>query len=1299
MTFNISPSVQFSEHDFTISVEASAATMIGGVIDSTRGEAYTIKNIPNERVMIENFNRPTDVNYERWFPNYKVLDYTSSLYLVRAIIRKETVTDSVTGKRYSGTKPTTNAQLGVFQNDGKKYPNVKLTFDGLKDSINPYRVLGEQFRVFDYISLTQYVPAAPEFTEQEYRQYFYDNNTEAPALYLDTLIDNDGSPSSVYLSEVKNKVFTVKYDIDGTIEKELFNIKVVDRNNFMIIQTNQTSPKEGLMDLAWNEVGPLGSYRPTNKEDVTANFMKLYEAGTSNLVGILPVNYEIVPLHTGNLYINKYVHVELDYSIAMDLQSVSNGDIFRLSDGTTVKDCFGVVVNSHDDTIGTLTVKLAIVESTYGTDTWDNPTHRKWQLYRSGTTAAQNIHNPETGTAAGYIDPDIWVGNYYTNYDPDTDIVTVPYSGEQDQHLPIFNFSPGFKGEFMETINQNTNEMEIKFFTPNRESTYTDSAGLTYIDGRILNQFDWFQQPWIDDQPLPEDSMLTPQVYTDFNADLFTSRPTYAVLEDTIKEGEFDINSVYPDFLISEATEFVPLYPKFNNEFPYVEREYFDDFTGKFYYEVDPETNQELQIYNFDDFKIQKEGIIFEAPNEALRFVSRWPGSEGNNVYIATCSKETYEKSSIWEGLMFKDIFEYGPKQWDEILIAVIFEDNGEFQIVEQFFASLKYKRKDETGRSIWIEDVINEQSSYIYVTANHTLMGIKDWYRDPLTKQIDPDINPNVHKMPYELSTVTHYENRFEKANFILPHTDEVKKYNQRVDSSGEPLTDEAGNPIPPELLSFLCDSTGKAIKTNFEIFSFNTMYSISAKEKDRTSPIDYELVEDDISSLNITDIEINAMGEPVIHSLDINGNPIQLTYEEILEYLENKTSPSIGNADDYEIKFTNMEDIATIPNSTDLSPYFYENVSGIKIGYDPLNDEVEVDGLMISGPFTSNLNYKGWIEEIDGFYPDSNVFFENFSRMFEGSDGIREDGVVGIPTIGDVLAAYDLYAEPDKIDINILISGGWSNQVVDIYIDNIVRKRRDCISILGTDKSVIYGKKVSKATEDSVKWRFSTTNGVGSISSTYSMLISNLGYIFDKFNDKYRWIDLTGDIAGLAAVTDKERAPWWAFAGYNRGRLRNIIRLSYNPNINYRDELVKAQINPIFNDPGNGILILDERCLTSKNTLFARMHVRRLFIYIEKRIVDQAKYFLFEFNDAITRSYFVSLVEPILSEVKSGRGLDESEDPVVVCDLSNNPAEVREKEQMFCDIYIKPVNVIRHIGLNMIAVKSSISFSEIEL
>jgi len=298
---------------------------------------------------------------------------------------------------------------------------------------------------------------------------------------------------------------------------------------------------------------------------------------------------------------------------------------------------------------------------------------------------------------------------------------------------------------------------------------------------------------------------------------------------------------------------------------------------------------------------------------------------------------------------------------------------------------------------------------------------------------------------------------------------------------------------------------------------------------------------------------------------------------------------------------------------------------------------------------------------------------------------------------TAGEINLAYDLFADTETLDINLILGGpgggsGDSASLQDTHatmLTDLVEKRRDCVAFLSPYRSATVGV-TSIITQ--------TSNVVAAFdacpSSSYVVFDSGYKYIYDKYNDVYRYVPMNGDTAGLCAYTDSVSDPWYSPAGYNRGNVRGAIKLSYNPMKAHRDQLYRARINPVCDFPGQGVVLFGDKTALTKPSAFDRINVRRLFLVLEKAIATAAKYMLFEFNDEFTRAQFRNMVEPFLRDVQGRRGIT---DFVVKCDATNNTGEVIDRNEFIGDIFIKPARSINFITLNFIAVRTGVAFSEV--
>jgi phage tail sheath protein FI len=291
---------------------------------------------------------------------------------------------------------------------------------------------------------------------------------------------------------------------------------------------------------------------------------------------------------------------------------------------------------------------------------------------------------------------------------------------------------------------------------------------------------------------------------------------------------------------------------------------------------------------------------------------------------------------------------------------------------------------------------------------------------------------------------------------------------------------------------------------------------------------------------------------------------------------------------------------------------------------------------------------------------------------------------------TSGALITAYNKFSSATDIDISLVLASGHDVTTVKHIINNIVDVRKDCVAVLSPEKAdcVNNGSYAGKEAEDVIAYRDTLP------SSSYAVMDSSWKYQYDKFNDVYRWVPLNGDTAGLMVQTDLTRDPWFSPAGFNRGNVKNIIKLAYNPSKTDRDNLYKKGINPVVTFPGQGTVLFGDKTMLNQPSAFDRINVRRLFIVLEKAISTASKFTLFEFNDEFTRAQFKNLVEPFLRDVQGRKGIT---DFAVVCDGTNNTGEIIDRNEFVGDIYVKPSRSINFIQLNFVAVRTGVEFTEI--
>ena len=296
-------------------------------------------------------------------------------------------------------------------------------------------------------------------------------------------------------------------------------------------------------------------------------------------------------------------------------------------------------------------------------------------------------------------------------------------------------------------------------------------------------------------------------------------------------------------------------------------------------------------------------------------------------------------------------------------------------------------------------------------------------------------------------------------------------------------------------------------------------------------------------------------------------------------------------------------------------------------------------------------------------------------------GSDG-------STVTTGEMKTAYEKFSDADTVDVGLIIAGKGDGTHVDNLI-TIAENRKDAVVFASPERSDVVNVTNSHTQTENVKDFFDSRR-----SSSYAVFDSGYKYMYDKYSDVYRFVPLNGDIAGLAARTDSIADSWFSPAGFNRGVVRGVVKLAYNPTKAQRDILYPKRINPVATFPGQGTVLFGDKTALSSPSAFDRINVRRLFIVLEKAISTASKFQLFEFNDEFTRANFRNIVEPFLREVQGRRGIT---DFLVVCDETNNTGDVIDRNEFVAEIFVKPARSINFVTLQFVATRTGVAFEEV--
>jgi hypothetical protein len=345
-----------------------------------------------------------------------------------------------------------------------------------------------------------------------------------------------------------------------------------------------------------------------------------------------------------------------------------------------------------------------------------------------------------------------------------------------------------------------------------------------------------------------------------------------------------------------------------------------------------------------------------------------------------------------------------------------------------------------------------------------------------------------------------------------------------------------------------------------------------------------------------------------------------------------------------------------------------------------------------------TSKFIY--WVDHLatlsDGLAKTGTTFDNTVGDAFVVSNTSLASGTDDfVATNAEIATAYEKFADTETVDLSLLICGpsqtgeDATGDTKATAVMDIATARKDCVAFVSPARADVVD--VTNAITQTANVK-SFADGLPS--SSYAVIDSGYKYMYDKYNDVYRFVPLNGDTAGLCARTDDVADPWFSPGGFNRGQVRGAVKLAFNPNQTQRDDLYKARVNPVVAFPGQGTVLFGDKTAQSKPSAFDRINVRRLFIVLEKACATAAKFQLFEFNDEFSRANFRGIVEPFLRDVQGRRGIT---DFSVVCDTSNNTGDVIDRNEFRADIFVQPARSINFIQLNFVATRTGVAFSEV--
>ena len=269
----------------------------------------------------------------------------------------------------------------------------------------------------------------------------------------------------------------------------------------------------------------------------------------------------------------------------------------------------------------------------------------------------------------------------------------------------------------------------------------------------------------------------------------------------------------------------------------------------------------------------------------------------------------------------------------------------------------------------------------------------------------------------------------------------------------------------------------------------------------------------------------------------------------------------------------------------------------------------------------------------------------------------------------------------------------------VFNEFKDFAEQKRKDHIHIADVPRHLLVQGENNKILDDKTR-SFSQAvfwplkHVFGAYNTSYVSVYGNWARNFDAVADKFIYTPFSAIAAATYANTDSTFQPWFAPAGFTRGRFSGAVNLALKPSQRQRDLLYRIAVNPVTQFPNEGFAIFGQKTLFKKPSAFDRVNVRRLFLYLEKIVRNSMKFYVFEPNTLLTRTQVINNLTPVFENAKNTEGLY---DYLIVCDERNNTPDVIDQNELVVDIYLKPVRAAEFILVNFFATRTGQDFNEL--
>lgn len=321
-------------------------------------------------------------------------------------------------------------------------------------------------------------------------------------------------------------------------------------------------------------------------------------------------------------------------------------------------------------------------------------------------------------------------------------------------------------------------------------------------------------------------------------------------------------------------------------------------------------------------------------------------------------------------------------------------------------------------------------------------------------------------------------------------------------------------------------------------------------------------------------------------------------------------------------------------------------------------------------------------------------------------GSGSGGSVGIDGVPTgAGDFSIAatgtdpaggLKLFEDPDTVDINLLCAPGANSEISDTALAvvremiTIAEARGDTLVLIDAKHDII----TVAVAREFINGGGGTYSG-SAINSSYAAYYWPWVEVFDGHSGKQVYVPPSGLVSGIMARNDRVAEAWFAPAGFNRGLIKNAVRVAKNTTLGEREALYAAGevVNPIVNFSGLGITIWGQKTTQRKASALNRVNVRRMLNFAKKIIATSVKFLVFEPNDKRTWRRFINIVTPPLESIKARRGLFDFK---VICDETTNPPLQIDRNEMRGIILMKPTKTAEIITIDFTLLSTGAQFNE---